>query len=85
MKGVKMTNKKYLEEVKKEDRAVKACEYNIEYRRTKALEIIAEELIELNKSIAEITKVDMLIKYGQEETRPENGDWEVRVMKDEKE
>jgi hypothetical protein len=56
----------------------------VEYRQAKALEIIAEEMIKLNETVSELKKVDMLIKYGQEETRPENGDWEVRVMKDEK-
>jgi hypothetical protein len=83
-----MINKEWLEEIKKEDDNFyleRSQRTRTDYRQAKALEIIAEELIELNKSIAEITKVDMLIKYGQEETRPENGDWEVRVMKDEKE
>ena len=41
-------------------------------------------MIKLNETVSELKKVDMLVKYGQEETRPENGDWEVRVMKDEK-
>jgi len=81
-----MTNKEWLEEVKKGDEHYINLEKvnNYIYRQAKALEIIAEEMTKLNETVSELKKVDMLIKYGQEETRPENGDWEVRVMKDEK-
>jgi len=85
-----MTNKEWLEKCKKYDEEnvgkIELIQNPLygEYRQAKALEIIAEELIKLNETVSELKKVDMLIKYGQEETRPENGDWEVRVMKDEK-
>ncbi len=81
-----MTNKEWLEEVKKGDEHYINLEKvnNYIYRQAKALEIIAEEMTKLNETVSELKKVDMLVKYGQEETRPENGDWEVRVMKDEK-
>ena len=80
-----MTNKEWLEEIKKGDEHYINLEKvnNYIYRQAKALEIIAEEMTKLNETVSELKKVDMLIKYGQEETRPENGDWEVRVMKDE--
>ena len=82
-----MTNKEWLEEIKKGDEHYINLEKvnNYIYRQAKVLEIIAEEMIKLNETVSELKKVDMLIKYGQEETRPEKGDWEVRVMKDEKE
>ena len=81
-----MTNKEWLEEIKKGDEHYINLEKvnNYIYRQAKVLEIIAEEMIKLNETVSELKKVDMLVKYGQEETRPENGDWEVRVMKDEK-
>ena len=81
-----MTNKEWLEKIKKGDEHYINLEKvnNYIYRQAKALEIIAEEMTKLNETVSELKKVDMLIKYGQEETRPENGDWEVRVMKDEK-
>jgi hypothetical protein len=81
-----MTNKEWLENIKRVDDKRKPSDLIpiYEFRKAKALEIIAEELIKLNETVSELKKVDMLIKYGQEETRPENGDWEVRVMKDEK-
>jgi len=81
-----VTNKEWLEEIKKGDEHYINLEKvnNYIYRQAKVLEIIAEEMIKLNETVSELKKVDMLVKYGQEETRPENGDWEVRVMKDEK-
>jgi len=81
-----VTNKEWLEEIKKGDEHYINLEKvnNYIYRQAKVLEIIAEEMIKLNETVSELKKVDMLVKYGQEETRPENGDWEVRVMKDDK-
>ena len=70
-----MTNKEWLEEVKKNDENIVAENFynNCEYRQAKALEIIAEEMTKLNETVSELKKVDMLVKYGQEETRPESG------------
>ena len=49
-----MTNKEWLEEVKKNDENIVAENFynNCEYRQAKALEIIAEELIKLNEFYA---------------------------------
>lgn len=70
-----MTNKEWLEEVKKGDEHYINLEKvnNYIYRQAKALEIIAEEMTKLNETVSELKKVDMLVKYGQEETRPESG------------
>ena len=70
-----MTNKEWLEEIKKGDEHYINLEKvnNYIYRQAKALEIIAEEMTKLNETVSELKKVDMLVKYGQEETRPESG------------
>ena len=63
-----MDNLEYLEEIKKNDKILSMgdlSQKDIEYRKTKALEILAEEAIIANKTMSSLidTKYNTNIKY----------------------